>query len=57
MRREAARFKDEGMKQLVKMISNVRINVKQFLIRKWLERCYRRHSIAYMQWRLLFSKA
>lgn len=48
--------KDEGMKQLLKAILKVSPEVRDYLLRSYVKQCRKKHAIAFLEWRLHFSK-
>ena len=54
---KAAELKDEGMKELIKLIIDVKPAVREVLLQHYIRQCNKKYAIAFIQWRLHFSLA
>ena len=53
----AIQAKDEGMKQILRRVQQVPRNVVRFLLKKYIAQCNKKYSMAFLEWRIYFSKS
>ena len=54
--RAAIFFKDEGMTRIMFEVRKVNPTVKHYLLENYINECKVMHALAFLQWRLYFSK-
>jgi hypothetical protein len=52
----ANRHNDQGMKEVVRQLRDIKGAVKDYVISAYLNQCIERHRVAFFQWRLHFSQ-
>ena len=53
---KAIMYKDDSMKKLLERFKNIKPMVLTFLLKNYIRQCKRKHSIAFLEWRLHFCK-
>lgn len=53
---KATKTKDEGMKHLIMLIQKVNPDVVEWLLTHYIKQCRKKHAIAFIEWRLHYSK-
>lgn len=54
---KAIMYKDDAMKKLLEKFKNIEPMVLTFLLKNYIRQCKRKHSIAFLEWRIHFCKS
>jgi hypothetical protein len=50
-------YKDEGMKRLLEEFKYIDPKVLDFLLKSYIRQCKKKHALAFLEWRIHFSKS
>ena len=54
---KAFETKDVGMKNILKQAATTKPEVREFILQNYIRQCKKQYAIAFLEWRLHFSKA
>ena len=49
--------KDTGMKNILKQVARAPTSLREFILQNYIRQCKKKYAVAFMEWRLYFSKA
>ena len=55
--RKSIQLKDDNMKHMIEQILKVPLAITDEAIKRFVKKCKEKHAIAFMQWRIFYSRS